>query len=98
MLSNPARRLHPRLHTLLGELRSVLDILLCDLRRRAQRLLVERQRRVEILRGGVGRLLGERLEGLPLALALLLEVLGVLPGALGLVVDLLYPVPEEVLP
>jgi len=45
----------------------------------------------------VGCLLGEHLDGLPLALALIAQVLGSLAGALGLVVDLLYPVLEEVL-
>src|ERR687893_1099191 len=97
LLSRLARCLNPGLCRLLGSLYGLLDVLLCDLRRRAQRLLVERHRRVEVLRVGVGPLLAQGLEGLPLALALLLEVLGSLPGALGLVVDLLYPVVEEVL-
>jgi hypothetical protein len=82
----------PRLNALLGGLRALLEVLLADLRRDAQRLLVARQRRVEKLRVNVGLLLGERLERLPLALALLLQGFGTLAGALGQVVHLLHPI------
>jgi hypothetical protein len=60
------------LHALLGSLARTLQVVLRGLKSLAQRLLVERQSRVKKLRVRVRRLLVERLECLPLALALLL--------------------------
>ncbi len=69
------RALIPRLvrglHALLGRLRGLLHVALRHLCGRTQRLLVERQRRVELLGVGVGRLLQKRFDGFLLALALI---------------------------
>src|ERR671910_80925 len=46
LLARLAGGLHPGLHGLLGGLGALLEVLLADLRGRAQRFLVERQRRV----------------------------------------------------